>query len=335
MLMIIKAQIRRSRRSPLSFSTARQCLSEDELNAIAQPYLDRPITDNDIAALKNAITNAYVKKHHPLVKVATPTQDVRSGQLIVNIYEGKVGQVVVNSNGVLQPYIPFAFGARLNSGVFDEKQAEGVVNDLNEINNTASSITLRPGLAPLTTDVVINTQKGGNQDVNYLAVDNYGSKYTGRYVGELHLEKTDALGLGEKLSADGQISDDGLYAGGANIKIPTGVRNTYFEAGYLYSHNDIVDRLAFLNANGDSQNLTFAFSGNILSEDSQKLTLRVGIDSINERQYLDKSLDTKDYIRRPFAQATYLGLAPEISTVALADVKVSKGADIFRRQRTG
>lgn len=310
-------------------------LDQDTLNAITKPYLDRPITDNDIAQLKNKIADEYARRGYPLVKVATPSQDLNTGQLVVNIYEGRAGQIVANSNGVLFPYIPEAFAARLDGNVFDAKEAESVVNDLNEINNTSSSITLKPGAEPLTTDLVVNVQPGGNKDVNYIAADNYGAKLTGEYVGSLHLEKTNTFNAGEKLSFDGRVSDENLYAAGVGIRIPTGIRNTFLEASYLYSHNDIVDRLEYLNANGESHIMNVGLTGNVYNQDNQKVTLRAGIDAREHRSYIDDAVDTKDHIRRAYVGATYLGIMPQYSTTILADAKLSQGLDFLGASEEG
>lgn len=304
-------------------------LDQASLNKLARPYLNRAITDNDIAELKNSISDEYSKRGYPLVKVATPTQDLNSGNLIINIYEGRVGRILTNKDNVIADHVPTGFAARLKGNVFEEREAEAVVNDLNEINNTTSSITLQPGLEPLTTDLVLNVQPGGNKDVNYIAGDNYGAKLTGRYVGSLHLERTNTFDLGEKFNFDGRVSDQNLYAAGGGVKIPTGVRNTYFEAGYLYSKNDIVGPLKLLNASGETQIFNVGLSGNVINQDNSKLTLRAGLDAREARSYLLNALDSKDHIRRAYVGATYLGIAPQISTVALADAKLSKGIDIL------
>ena len=228
-------------------------LGQNELSAMTQRYLDRPITENDVAQLKTEISNAYSRKGYPLVKVATPTQDLSRGELIINIYEGRVGDVIVQSNGVISDHVPAAFASRLKGTIFDEQTAESVVNDLNEIKNIDAAITLRPGSKPLTTDAVVNiTPPSVSEDRNYAAVDNYGSKLTGKYVGSLHLEKTNGLGAGEKITGDAKISDGNLWGAGLGAKIPTGIMNTYFETGYSYSKNEIGDRLKLLDASGKS-----------------------------------------------------------------------------------
>lgn len=309
-------------------------LSQDELSGITQKYLDRPITENDVAQLKTEISNAYSRKGYPLVKVATPTQDLGKGELIINIYEGRVGDVIVQSNGVISDHVPAAFASRLKGQIFDEQSAESVVNDLNEIKNIDANLTLRPGSKPLTTDAVVNiTQPSVSEDRNYISADNYGSKLTGKYVGALHLERSNGLGMGEKLSGDVRVSDDNLWGAGLGAKIPTGIMNTYFESGYSYSQNDIGDRLSALDASGKSHVGYVAVSGNVINHDDSKLTLRGGLDMRRHTSFLSNSLESKDNIRRVFGEASYLGLAP--STVYLVNARLSKGVDILGASQAG
>ena len=311
-------------------------LAEADLNRLAQPYLDRPLTDNDIAKFKGEIADEYTKRGFPLVKVATPTQDLKDGELTVNIYEGRIGQIIPQTNGVIHDYVPSAFSQRLKGDVFSTREAESVINDLNEINNTTSSVTLKPGVQQLTTDLVLNVQPGGLEDVNYIAADNYGNEATGKYVGSLHLEKTNMFKAGEKLSFDGRVSDEKLYAAGAGIRMPIGLRNIFFEASYLYSHNDIVDRLIVDDASGKSHIINLGFTGNVFNYDNSKLTLRTGMDIREHESSFSGAIDdTKDHIRRAYIGATYLGLFPEASTSLLADAKLSKGLSILGASEEG
>ena len=307
-------------------------LDSEELNAIGERYLDRPITENDIARLKFDITKAYADRGNILVKVATPSQNLNTGNLVVNIYEGKIGRVITQGNAIAS-YVPEAFAHALGGGVFDEKAASEVVNDLNEINNINSSITLKPGMEPITTDIILNVQNQPGEDKNYIGIDNYGAKLTGEWQGDAHLEKSNALGIGEKLTLDGRVSQDGLYGVGGGAKIPTGIWNTYLETSYNHSHNEIGDRLAFLNSEGTSHVGDIAISGNLKNSTSTKINLKTGLQVRNHKSTLNGSTSTLDKIRRLYAEASYLGLAAD--TLVLVDGKISKGINLFGASEEG
>lgn len=307
-------------------------LQPDELNAIGERYLDRPITENDIARLKFDITKAYADKGYILVKVATPSQNLNTGNLVVNIYEGKIGRVIAESNAIAK-YVPQAFAHNLGGGIFDEKAASEVINDLNEIKNINSSITLKPGMEPITTDIILNVIEQPGEDENWIGIDNYGSKLTGKIQSDLHLEKSNALGLGEKLDFDGRLSEDGLWGAGGGFKIPTGFWNTYLDAKYNYSENEIGDRLAFLNAEGNSHIGEVALSGNLVNNDFNKVNLRGGLQVRNHKSLLNGATDKYDKIRRAFIEGSYLGLGTD--TLWLLSGRASKGVGLFGASEKG
>lgn len=307
-------------------------LSPEELNAIGDRYLDRPITENDIARLKFDVTKAYADKGNILVKVATPSQNLNTGNLVVNIYEGKVGRVIVQGDAMAH-YVPEAFAHNLGGGVFDEKAATEVVNDLNEIKNTNSSITLKPGLEPITTDIILNVQDQPGEDENWIGADNYGAKLTGELEADAHLEKSNALGIGEKLYLDGRISEEQLYGLGGGFKVPTGFWNTYLEGSYNYSQNDIGDRLAFLNAEGESNIGEVAVSGNLVNNDFNKINLRSGLQARNHKETISGATNSYDKIRRLFVEASYLGLGAD--TLFLVNGRVSKGVNFLGASEKG
>ncbi len=307
-------------------------LTSEELNAIGDRYLDRPITGNDIERLKFDVTKAYADKGNILVKVATPANGLGTPNLIVNIYEGKVGRVIVESNAIAH-YVPEAFGHDLAGKVFDERQATEVVNDLNEIKNINSSITLKPGLEPITTDIILNVQDQLGEDENYIGVDNYGAKLTGEIGADIHLEKSNALGLGEKLDFDGRVSEENLWGAGGGIKIPTGFWNTYAEAEYNYSENEIGDRLAFLGVEGESHIGQVAISGNLINDNANKVNLRSGLQVRNHKSLLNGSTNDYDKLRKLFIEGSYLGLRAD--TLWLASARLSKGMDFLGASKKG
>lgn len=307
-------------------------LSSEELNQIGERYIDRPITENDIARLKFDVTKAYADKGNILVKVATPSQNLNTGNLIVNIYEGKIGRVIVQGDAIAR-YVPEAFAHDLAGGVFDEKKATEVINDLNEIKNINSSITLKPGMEPITTDIILNVMDQPGEDENWIGADNYGPKLTGELEADLHLEKSNALGIGEKLSFDGRISEDQLWGAGGGIKVPTGFWNTYADASYSYSENEIGDRLAFLGAEGESHIGEVALSGNLVNNDFNKVNLRGGLQARNHKSTLNGATNSYDKVRRLFVEASYLGLGAD--TLFLVNGRVSKGMDFLGGSQFG
>ena len=61
-------------------------LSNDQLQAIAQPYLDRPLNQHELEHLTDTVTQAY-RRSGWLVRVYIPQQDLSQSELTVQILE--------------------------------------------------------------------------------------------------------------------------------------------------------------------------------------------------------------------------------------------------------
>jgi hemolysin activation/secretion protein len=61
-------------------------LSSDQLQAIAQPYLDRPLNQHELEHLTDTVTQAY-RSSGWLVRVYIPQQDLSQSELTVQILE--------------------------------------------------------------------------------------------------------------------------------------------------------------------------------------------------------------------------------------------------------
>ena len=67
-----------------------------ELSASYQPYLDRELSAQDLAAIAAAITARYRAAGFHLSRALIPPQDMRSGVLRITVVEGAIEQVSVS-----------------------------------------------------------------------------------------------------------------------------------------------------------------------------------------------------------------------------------------------
>lgn len=74
-------------------------LSAAELEASYQPYLDREVSPQDLAAIAAAITTRYRAAGFHLSRALIPPQDMRTGALRITVVEGAIEQVSVSGAG--------------------------------------------------------------------------------------------------------------------------------------------------------------------------------------------------------------------------------------------
>lgn len=302
-------------------------VSKAELGKIVEPYLYKPMTSSDLAALKFNINKTFHERGYVLVRAVTIPQDVSQGVLRIDVHEGKIGAMEVVNNNAVADYIANSRIKTVEPGtVFNETDVESMVTDLDDLNGVSANLNLRPGQKFGTTELVVNIEEA-DEDVNYVSVDNYGSELTGEYVGSLHLEKSNLLHAGEKLYFDARHSDEELYSVSAGADIPTGLGNTVLELDALYSENEIGDRLAALNASGETVSGSAALSGKIVNTSRNTVTLRGGMQARQHKSFLAGTTATTDDIRTAFGQIEYTHRNTD--TILYGSATVSRNLDIW------
>jgi len=80
-----------------------ELLQPAELNAVAQPYLGREVSSDDLNAFLRAIQALYLRKGVQTAVPVLPQQDLQSGSLRVLLVEGKLSGVKVQANAGADP----------------------------------------------------------------------------------------------------------------------------------------------------------------------------------------------------------------------------------------
>jgi hemolysin activation/secretion protein len=299
-------------------------LEERQLQAVAAPYLNRPISGSDIARLKYDLTSLYFKKGYVLVKVTTPPQNLSDGVLDVVVIAGRIGDITV-SNEALNPAIANSRLGTIRSGdVFNERIVESALQDINDLNNIDSSVSLRPGSATGTTDLDVRIRKAEpRQDVQIFTLDNYGSEFTGDTIARLSLQKSNLLGIGETFGITGRKSDDDFWAYQGEAMFPLPLRNLQLELDYLKSDNSIGDVFSALNSEGESKVYQAALSSALINQRQRKLVIRGGIERGRYESTLTGFPDTSDTITKLFAETSYSMRMSRL--VTFVSVRANKG----------
>ncbi|NNJ93912.1 MAG: ShlB/FhaC/HecB family hemolysin secretion/activation protein [Halobacteria archaeon] len=281
-------------------------LDEVNLQNTVAPYLQRPITTNDIAQMKYALTSLYYKKGYVLVKVTTPPQDLSDGIMDVVIIAGRIGQINMD-NDVLNENIANSRVGEINSGdVFNERDVETALQDINELTNISASVNLRPGQETGTTDLDLLVRRSEtDEDVQIFTIDNYGSKFTGRGVARLSLQKSNMMGLGESLGITGRKSNDDFWAVQGEALFPLPLHNLQLELDYLRSDNSIGDIFTPLDSSGESEVFQAALSSALVNQRQRKWVIRGGIERGEYESFLAAVPDTSDTITKVFAETSF------------------------------
>jgi hemolysin activation/secretion protein len=307
-------------------------LKEAALQKIAAPYLNRPLKREDIARLKYDLTKQYYDQGYVLVKVTTPPQDLAGGVLEVVVYPGRIGSLEIDSPA-LNPKVAKAMTKGVVMGdVFNEKAVETAVKDIDDLGNVKARLNLRPGKEVGTTDLLLTTEAAA-EDVQQVTVDNYGSKYTGKWVLGVDLNKSNLLHMGETFGLNLRKSNDDLETWMFDYKTPILLSSAKFEFNYLNSRNGIGDILAPLDARGKTERVGAALSWNPINAQQRQVGLRVGLEKRRHESTLGGDPESTDHITQGYVETSYLKRSSRY--VFYGDLRVTKGVGLFNASSLG
>jgi len=309
-------------------------LTERELQAIAAPYLNHPISAGDIARLKYELTSRYFKKGYVLVKVTTPPQDLTGGTLKVVVIAGRIGDITTGNDALNAGIASSRLGVLHGGEVFNERRVESALQDIKDINNIDASVSLRPGTATGTTDLDVQIHRSAlDEDVQLFTLDNYGSRFTGKTVARLSLQKSNFMGIGENLGITGRKSEDDFWALQGEATFPLPLRNLALELDYLRSDNSIGDVFAALDSSGRSEVYQAALSSALVNQRQRKLVIRGGLERGKYQSFLAGVPDTSDTITRLYAEGSYSLRRSRL--VSFVSLRASKGTGILGADNRG
>lgn len=226
-------------------------ITEQELQQLAAPLLDREVALEQIQALTAAITSWYAERGFFLSRALIPAQDLRTGVLRIRIVEAVYGATA------------FTGAERLSSAsVQGILTAQGVVAGapveraglerslllLEDLPGIQTQARFAPGATVGSSDLSVGL-KEGPMVTGKLGGDNLGGYYTGRQRISGQLQLNDPLGHGDLLRVAG-LRSRGLDYVSAAYQRPVGYHGLRVGAHASTLSYDLCCSLAALNAKG-------------------------------------------------------------------------------------
>jgi hemolysin activation/secretion protein len=200
-------------------------IAETELRAILAPYESRTLTLAEIYEAAEKVTTLYRSRGYLVAKAYVPAQDARKGVLRFKIVVGKYGAVTLKNESLVRD--------DFLRGVIDQALAASPFIHQDELERAMLLTSDLPGAAmprvaigrgqqPETSDLAFNVPEARRVD-GYLTADNFGSPYLGRDQLSGGVNLNSPLGIGDRLSAFGIVTDDEhLLSGVISYSAPLG-----------------------------------------------------------------------------------------------------------------
>ena len=211
---------------------------QEQVQALLASSEGRELTLAEIEGLANGITAFYREQGYILARAYVPAQEMRGGVVEIAVLEGRVGKIDISrlrhyNADYLRRYVE----PRSASRVFEAGDFERGLLTLNDLPGLSVKSTLKPGVAPGTTDIVLDVDKD-RLITGALDANNYGSPQTGYERFGVSLNLNNPLGLGDVVAFRGLTSTVGgaLWLARISYAIPVNTLGTKVGAAYTHSH---------------------------------------------------------------------------------------------------
>lgn len=214
-------------------------LSTAELAAVAEPYVGRSVSSDDLDGLLAKVNALYSTKKITTARAIFTSQSIVDGVVHIELVEGRLGEVrIEGSRHVKDAFIR----RRIHVQPGEVVNADTLRDDLVYLNRTTDLQTkalLEPGAERGQTDVLLDVTEPSRRGLD-LFVDNNGVASTGLLrtgiAGHLH----GLLGIDDRLDAN-IVHSSGANDGAISYSIPVFPDNGRLEASYSRSQINIIN----------------------------------------------------------------------------------------------
>jgi hemolysin activation/secretion protein len=177
---------------------------------IVTPYLNQTLTMGEINQIVYRVTRYYRSSGYTVAKAYLPKQDASDGVVEIRVALGSYGNITIKNRSRLRDSVvkgEFQY-LKNNSPAVTAQGLERAILLVREAPGGAMpGVTLAPGQTQGTTDLRVELKREGLRYDGYLLGDDQGSRFTGRkrLFGELDVNAP--LGLGDRLSVSGMVTE--------------------------------------------------------------------------------------------------------------------------------
>lgn len=214
--------------------------SAADFDAITADYLNRPLTFEEVLAVRDAVTQLYLDNGYITSGAIVPPQPLQNGVAQIQVIEGGVEAIVVDGTTRLKPsYI----SSRLGLGAQTPLQIDRLLEQLQLLQLSPLidriSADLQSGTQPGTNLLVVAVAEADSFNLGY-TLDNNRSPSVGSIRNEGTLSELNLIGFGDALSL-GYASTEGSKDFNLSYTLPVSPHNTTVRAYYNTTNSDVIE----------------------------------------------------------------------------------------------
>ena len=163
---------------------------------VDDPPYGRCLGSQGITLLIQRVQQVLVERGYITSHVHVPEQDLNSGELLLQVNEGRVARIRAESGEETESPLPHLVWAVREGRILNLRDIEQSSDNLQRLPSLKSKIQIEPGEAPGTSDLVVSMQTTWPLRVA-LSMDDSGSRTSGKLQGNVTLSWDNPLGLGD------------------------------------------------------------------------------------------------------------------------------------------
>ena len=275
-------------------------LSKRQKKKITSPFLGKCFDGSVLGNLVQKTNAMYSSMGFATTQVTVPKQNVVSGNLKLEITEGKIEDIILNDNKFtdkIQEFTSFGFK---KGKVLDMDDINQGIYQINRLSSNNAKMRIEPGKEAGTSKVVINNEKKFPVSAK-LGYDNLGNEFTG--IRRTNFSSTidnlfflnDQINLSYNQNLDDPSNEKDLRSFSGGISVPF----TYNTLSYNYSRTKFRGQNAGINGplklTGYSNSNNVAIDRTLLNNTEYRISTNLSLTAKETASYLnDSKIETSE-----------------------------------------
>ncbi|MDX5446726.1 MAG: ShlB/FhaC/HecB family hemolysin secretion/activation protein [Zoogloeaceae bacterium] len=266
----------------------------------SDPAVGRCLGTQGITEITRRVQNALIARGLITTRVLAQPQDLTSGTLTLTIVPGRVRSVHYSDDRSGRIRIATAMPARPGD-LLNLRDIEQGLENLRRLSSGDADIRIEPGEAPGESDIIIERQQNFPLRLS-LALDDSGSRSTGKYMGAASLAWDNPLGLGDLFHAShihdlggGDRGRRGTKGHSLHYSVPFGYWLLGLNASTHDYHQTVAGIVQDYRYSGTSERFELCASRVVQRNATGKTTLSLSTWLRKSRNYID---DTEILVQR-------------------------------------
>lgn len=234
--------------------------TESVLEAVgASQAIAQPLNIDGLRALADQVTAHFREQGYPFARALVPVQDLKDGQLVIQVVEGQYGKVLAKSADLPLAETAQGFLGSLVAGeVITSPALERATLLISDLPGVSLVPVMKPGAQTGAGDLDVLVEQVQTSTAS-ISVDNHGSRYTGPYRVQFNGAINRAFTVGDQLSLTGIAPVQGLWVGSINYGLPLGSDGLRAQVGFSRLHYKLREDFEGVNGQADVRSLTLSY----------------------------------------------------------------------------